>query len=327
MRDYSDSVEWLLRSEEPSIRYLTMRDVLNKPEGDERLEMDRSEIPNGRKVRALLRGQKKDGGFSVHPYRKWIGSHWRLVSLVNLALPTANSGALRAAKLSMDWLHSAGIKRAFKPVNGRVRMHASVYGNAVLYWSYLGLAGEPRVKHIVRLILDAQWEDGGWNCDPNLEAKHSSFHETLATLNGLLEYHRKTGDKDVKRSIDAAAELFLSHRIFRSHRTGEIVKKEWLKLRYPVYWHYNFLESMRVLCLAGRGGDSRMKDGLDLLEQKCQRTGQWETEGRYWRPFPSKGGSRRMILGNEEVVDWGQSGPNEMITLNALRVLKAAGRL
>ena len=28
-----------------------------------------------------------------------------------------------------------------------------------------------------------------------------------------------------------------------------------------------------------------------------------------------------------EVVDWGRSGPNQMITLNALRVLKAAGRL
>jgi len=28
-----------------------------------------------------------------------------------------------------------------------------------------------------------------------------------------------------------------------------------------------------------------------------------------------------------EVVDWGRSGPNEMITLNALRVLRATGRL
>jgi hypothetical protein len=28
-----------------------------------------------------------------------------------------------------------------------------------------------------------------------------------------------------------------------------------------------------------------------------------------------------------EVVDWGRSGPNQMITLNALRALKAVGRL
>jgi hypothetical protein len=30
---------------------------------------------------------------------------------------------------------------------------------------------------------------------------------------------------------------------------------------------------------------------------------------------------------NVEVVDWGRRGPNELITLNALRVLKAARRI
>ena len=30
---------------------------------------------------------------------------------------------------------------------------------------------------------------------------------------------------------------------------------------------------------------------------------------------------------HSEVVDWGRSGPNQMITLNALRALKAACRL
>jgi hypothetical protein len=30
---------------------------------------------------------------------------------------------------------------------------------------------------------------------------------------------------------------------------------------------------------------------------------------------------------NVEVVDWGRRGPSEMITLNALRILRAAGRL
>jgi hypothetical protein len=34
-----------------------------------------------------------------------------------------------------------------------------------------------------------------------------------------------------------------------------------------------------------------------------------------------------MQMSNVEVVDWGRNGPNEMLTLNALRVLKSAGRL
>lgn len=43
-------------------------------------------------------------------------------------------------------------------------------------------------------------------------------------------------------------------------------------------------------------------------------------DGRWWRT-PGTGGA------SVEVVDWGPSAPNEMITLNALRVLHAAGRL
>jgi hypothetical protein len=43
------------------------------------------------------------------------------------------------------------------------------------------------------------------------------------------------------------------------------------------------------------------------------------TRRRWWKP---PGGTT-----TPEVVDWGRSGPNQMITLNALRALKAVGRL
>jgi len=41
--------------------------------------------------------------------------------------------------------------------------------------------------------------------------------------------------------------------------------------------------------------------------------------GRWWKPPGS--------TTTPEVADWGRPGPNQMITLNALRALKAAGRL
>ena len=47
--------------------------------------MDPAHVLAGPKVTALLSGQRGDGGFGVHPYRKWTGAHWRLVSLAELA--------------------------------------------------------------------------------------------------------------------------------------------------------------------------------------------------------------------------------------------------
>jgi hypothetical protein len=111
------------------------------------------------------------------------------------------------------------------------------------------------------------------------------------------------------------------HRLFRSHRTGEIADPEWVQLHYPPYWHYDVLHGLLVLSRWGRVRDPRAADALDLLEAKRGADGRWRHGGRrYWRP-PGSSGS------NVEVVDWGGRGPNEMVTLNALRVLRAAGRL
>jgi len=65
----------------------------------------------------------------------------------------------------------------------------------------------------------------------------------------------------------------------------------------------------------GRAADPRAREAVELLEQKRLPTGRWRSGGRWWKP-PGSTGS------NVEVVDWGRTGPNEMITLNALRVLK-----
>ncbi len=69
----------------------------------------------------------------------------------------------------------------------------------------------------------------------------------------------------------------------------------------------------------GKAADPRAGDALDELERRRLRDGRWPAGGCWWKPPGS--------TITPEVVDWGRSGPNEMITLNALRVLRAAGRL
>lgn len=321
MLDFHQSADWLLGSRDPSIRYLTRTNLLDEDEDSAEVQRCKRQIARGEKVRALLEGQQPDGGFSVHPYRKWTGSHWRLVSLVNLAVPPENRQMHKAAGEVLKWIYGARGRSFNRNARGYAKMHASVYGNALGTLSYLGLSDDFRVQHLRDIIIEAQWPDGGWNCDSNPMARHSSFHESLGTLWGLIMMDKAGSDKAIRQAIDRTCELFLSHRIFRSHRTGQIVKDEWLKLRYPVYWHYNFLEAMRVISMAGKARDPRMAEALDLLESKRDSTGLWNVQGCYWQSYSGRKGASSI-----EAVDWGRSGPNEMITLNALRVLKAAGR-
>lgn len=320
IRARDPAIQRLLASEDPSVRYFTLTELLEKSATSQQVRAAKREIPDGARVRALLAGQKPDGGFGVHPYQKWAGAHWRLVSLVELGVPVGHPQAVAAANTVLTWLTGGEHRRGIKTIKGLTRRCASQEGNALAVCSRLGLADDPRVRQLATSLIAWQWPDGGWNCDKKPQAHHSSFYETLIPLWGLTEYHRATGDRASLHAAERAAELFLKHRLFRSEKTGQVINPEWLCLHYPLYWHYDILQALRVLALLGKLADPRAQEALDIVEGKRLPDGRWRPRGYYWRL-----GDRP--LSGVEVVDWGRGGPNEMITLNALRVLKAAGRL
>lgn len=311
-------VRWLLQSNDPSVRYLALTDLLGETERSPEVRAAKQQIPRGPRLRALLSGQQADGGFGVHWYKKWAGATWRLVSAVELGVPSNSSAARRAANHVLSRLPLS--RSDPHQVHGRFRLHASVIGNPLGFCSRLGLADDPRVQRIAHSLVRWQWPDGGWNCDASEDARHSSFYETLATLWGLNEYLRASNDGGVRVAVERAAELFLKHRLFRSCHGEEVINPRWTQLHYPVYWHYDILQALRVLDRVGKRNDPRTQESLDLLESKRAQDGTWRAEGRFWHRGP-------VNAPNTEVVDWGTDGPNEMITLNALRVLVGSGRI
>jgi hypothetical protein len=247
MDDPTDrAVAWLLASDEPAVRFLTRRDLLGSP-----APAEAARVLEGPKVRALLAGQRADGGFGVHPYRKWTGAHWRLVSLVELAAPAGEPRLLAAAGTVLDWLTGDRHRRGIVVVDGLTRRCASQEGNALAVCCRLGLAGDPRVELLARSLVAWQWPDGGWNCDLRASGRRSSFHETLAPAWGLHEYRLATGAAWAGEAADRAAELFLQHRLFRSLGDGRVIDRRWLALHYPPYWHYDVLQALVVLARAG----------------------------------------------------------------------------
>jgi hypothetical protein len=314
------AIRWLLSSSDPSVRYFTHTDLLETPAESEAVQASKRQIPNSERVQILLTGQHPDGGFGVHPYHKWTGAHWRLVSLVELGVPPGFAPALRAVEQELAWLTGDQHRlHAIQLIEGRTRRCASQEGNALAVCCRLGMADDPRVRLLAHSLLDWQWPDGGWNCDKAPAAHHSSFHESLTPLWGLTEYHRATGERAVLTAARRTAEFILRHRLFRSETTGEIIHPSWTKLHYPPYWHYDVLAGLLVLSRLMPSADPGMAEALDLVEGKRRADGLWHPAGYYWNPP----GSARSV----EVLDWGRGGPSEMLTLNALRVLKAAGRL
>jgi len=268
--------------------------------------------------------------------RHWKSTQWRLVSLVELAIPPDEPRAVAAANYVLnDILDRRHNGFGPKIVNGLPRICVNAEGAALVIGSRLGMAADPRVQGMAEALLDWQWPDGGWNCHRNASGRRSNFHESINVAWGLHEYAQATGDTATAAAADRTAELYLEHRLLYSLGTGipskyrpkpppagQVINQRWLKLGYPSYWHYDILAVLMLLARIGRIDDPRAREALDLLERKRRPDGLWAADRQWWTPPESR------FAHQYEVVDWGCAHqPSEMITLNALRILRTAGRL
>src|SRR5437870_3216486 len=148
-----EGVDWLLRSEEPLIRYRALVDLLAVSDGDPEVIEARRRIPEGAIVRALLSGQQSDGGFGPHPYAKWAGGHWRLVSLMDLGAPADLPGARKAIEPVFRWLMGRAHRSNVPTIAGRARRCASQEGNALAVAVHFGLEEDARTRLLAESLV------------------------------------------------------------------------------------------------------------------------------------------------------------------------------
>jgi len=321
---------WLLDEAFPAVRRLTFTRLRGRSSADPEVRALDAELAQDRWVATLLSGEWRDsvdGRVRVHPYKKWGGAHWRLVALAELGVTVDTPGARpvleEAFAQVVEWLLSPGHLDAVPKIRGLYRRCGSQEGNALWAASTLGLGSPDERAALAANLVRWEWPDGGWNCDKKPAAHHSSFNESFAPLRGLVAYRRADAvhDPALDAAIDAAAEFLLRHRVVESERTGELANPRLGLLRWPPYWHYGLMPGLRALHEAGRLDDPRVGPALDRLEAARAEDGTWRPDGRWWGSPRAKAGA------NVEIVDWGREGETRMLTLHALEVLRAAGRI
>ncbi|MDQ5853067.1 MAG: hypothetical protein M3380_13570, partial [Chloroflexota bacterium] len=245
-----------------------------------------------------------------------------LAMLADLGYPPGDTTLVPLREQVYTWLLSPHRIRRFERGPRPVRICASQEGNALFALLKLGLADD-RVELLVKRLLATRWPDGGWNCDRNASGNTSSFMETLLPLRGLALYADRFGSTEARSSADQAAEIFLRRRLFKRQRDGAVIARDFVRLHYPCFWHYDILFGLKVMSEAGFLDDPRCVDALDLLHSKRLPDGGFPAEGSYYR-WTDQAGARGRSL-----VDWGgvsRLRSNAWVTTDALAVLKAAGR-
>lgn len=157
-------IESLLKSDEPSVRFKVLTNVLGKALHSDEVKQVQEEIRVSPRVRHLLSERGADGSIPYHPYSKWQGAHWVLAGLADIGYPPGDARLIPLREQVCEWLLGKGHELGIRAIAGRVRRCASQEGNALYALLTLGLADE-RTDELAFRLTKWQWPDGGWNCD------------------------------------------------------------------------------------------------------------------------------------------------------------------
>lgn len=322
-----DIIEKMLQSDEPSVKYKVLVNVLSESKDSEGIKALQEEIKSSQRVRELLSERKADGTIPFHPYTKWFGAHWVLATLADIGYPPGDESLIPLREQVYGWLFSSHHEKGIRTIAGKIRRCASQEGNAIYATLSLGIA-DSYTDELADRLVKWQWADGGWNCDKNPDASNSSFMESLIPLRSLALHAKVTGNETSRMTAEHATDIFLKRRLYKRQHDGTIINDGFITLHYPCYWHYDILFGLKVMAEAGFINDERCKDALDLLESKRLSDGGFPAEKKYYNLIDkSKSGRRKS---GSSLVDWGYTSSkkcNEFVTADALYVLNASGRL
>jgi len=301
---------WLLDGD-PAVRWQVLRDVVGA--ADRTVERERRKVAReGWGARLLDRqdpagtwagGLSSDGGL-YSP--KWISTTYTMLLLRDFGLPATSRPARKACTLLLD----GGIQRDGGINYGwRGRSETCITGMVLSLLAYFGY-DDDRLDTLAGHLLQQQMPDGGWNCRRDLGATHSSVHTTISVLEGLrlYELHRGRERKAVPAAQGRGREFLLMHRLFRSDRTGEIIKPVFTLFAFPPRWHYDILRALDYFQSVNAPRDQRLAEVIDIVRNTRQDDGRWTLQNSW------KG---KTYFAMERL-----GAPSRWNTLRALRVLR-----
>ncbi len=297
-------ISWLLEGD-ISIRYQVCRDLLDRDKPNLRAKIEWE----GWGLQLLSR-RSPGGHWGIRFYQpKWTSTHYTLLDLKNLGISPVNKAI--GETLSLIFEKEKGPDGGICPIGTIHKSDVCVNGMVLNYASYFQVK-EELLQSVIDFILSQKMNDGGFNCHSNRKgAIHSSLHTTLSVLEGIFEYKRNGYSyrlNELAKAEAEAREFILIHKLFRSHRTGNIINPNFLKLFYPPRWYYDILKAMDYFQYAGVEYDKRMDEAIQVIISKRNKDGLWKLAANH----PGQTHFEMEIPGK----------PSRWNTLRAMRVLR-----
>jgi len=329
-----DSVSWLLESENPGVRYLTLRDLLDLSPDDKKLKSALKSAHKEGPIAAVLSKMKKEGywvkaGAGYQPiYRSTV---WSIILLAQLGASAGDDKRVdQACRYLLD--HALTEGGQFSMISSAAPSGTVDCLQGDLLWSLRELGYEdPRLEKACEWMARTVTGEGiapmtdknasvryyAGKCGPNFAC---GANNKLACAWGgvkvMLAFGKLSTQQQtplVKKAIRLGVDFFLGIDPATAKYPSGFADKpsgNWWKFGFPVFYITDLLQLAEALVSLGYGKDPRLANTLNFIREKQNERGQWLMEydytGKTWLDFGKK------------------KQPNEWVTLRALRVLKSA---
>jgi len=328
-----DSISWLLEPENPGVRYLALRDLLDKPHDDPELVLAQQAAHTKGPIAAILDKMQPEG-FWAKPgpgyTTKYRSTVWAITLLAQLGALASEDERIRlgCAYLCQHALTSGGQFSVYGTPSGTIDC---LQGN--LCWALLKMGyDDPRLELAFEWMARTVTGEGmasrndkeaerryfaykcgpQFACGPNYGQPCAWGAAKVMLAFGKLPDSRRT--PLIKNAIQEGVDFFFSTDPVKADwptRLGDKPSRNWWKFGFPVFYVTDLLQVVEALVPLGYGNDPRLANSIELIRKKQDEQGKWLLEydytGKTWVNFGAK------------------KQANKWVTLRALRVLKRVG--
>lgn len=331
------TLDWLLEPDEPSVRYYTLRDLLDRPEDDPEVRAAKADLMVRGPVASILARQNEDGGFvtrqMVSQYGEAVAltgyqpkckaTTWQLLMLAQLGADPGDDRVKRLCEYVLEQNYS-GERRVFginlkRPEGVEFFALPCFVGNLIWALSTLGYYRDSRVQDSIRWLLRYQrFDDGDFRTPDEWPYRgqkdrcfgsHTCFSGCTRALKAVTVVPPEDRTAEVQRFIERAVDFVLLHRLYRRSRgSGVPIRKEFLLFTFPLLYYDDLISTVETLQQLGVSHPA-VDEALELIRSKQTLEGRWKLG---YTPTRSAMYAGFGVRGKE----------SKWITLRALKVLR-----
>ena len=270
-------LEKLSKSENPSIRFRLLTEVLQYPQNDPEIIELRNSIINSTQVEKIFARMEPEG--------YWLQTNPRTKRTVGEGV---EYGAFATTHYVLSYLSELGLDKNHSLVNKAADRYLSLiekdgdwwdhmsclYGLNIRTFIRLGYRNDQRLQKAIELMLNTQRADGGYLCD--MHEKKRKYKKKKSCYRGsvkaLLAFSELPEHYAHPRCLELI-EYFLKRDVIFNSKKTQPVTKDVTTMSYPITWGANTFEALLALSKMGYGSHKSLKPAWDELEKHKGQNG------------------------------------------------------